>query len=283
MVKRLMFDAEIAIRQYTDRREADLRRLTDELQSAGKALTREVDETHRDLRRTEVRAQAAEQLASVATLLTGLAHEVGTPMGVIRGHAEALERAVEGERAKWRLNMILEQIDRITSIIQSLLNIARPKASLRIPLDLEELIDSSVGFLSEKLRRRAVDVERHYEPVPTAIGDPEKMQQIFLNLFINAIDAMPNGGKLGISLSSQDPSQVAILISDTGTGIPEHQLTTIFDPFYTTKAAGHGNGLGLVVVQGIVNEHGGSITARSKLGEGTEFEIHLPVAPIEAG
>ncbi|MEE8164632.1 MAG: protoglobin domain-containing protein, partial [Myxococcota bacterium] len=283
LAKRLMFDAEIAIRQYIDRREADLRRLNDELQSAGQALTREVDETHRDLRRTEVRAQAAEQLASVATLLTGLAHEVGTPMGVIRGHAEALERAVEGERAKWRLNMILEQIDRITSIIQSLLNIARPKASLRIPLDLEELIDSSVGFLSEKLRHRAVDVERHYEPVPTAIGDPEKMQQIFLNLFINAIDAMPNGGTLGISLSSQDPSQVAILISDTGSGIPENRLTTIFDPFYTTKAAGHGSGLGLVVVQGIVNEHGGSIDARSKLGEGTEFEIHLPVAPVEAG
>jgi signal transduction histidine kinase len=283
LAKRLMFDAEIAIRQYIDRREADLRRLNDELQFAGQALTREVDETHRDLRRTEVRAQAAEQLASVATLLTGLAHEVGTPMGVIRGHAEALESAVEGERAKWRLNMILEQIDRITSVIQSLLNIARPKALLRIPLALEQLIDSSVGFLSEKLRRRAVDVERHFELVPTAIGDPEKMQQIFLNLFINAIDAMPDGGTLGISLSSQDPSQVAILISDTGSGIPESQLTTIFDPFYTTKAAGHGNGLGLVVVQGIVNDHGGRIVARSKVGEGTEFEIHLPVAPAEAG
>jgi signal transduction histidine kinase len=279
LAKRLMFDSEIAIHQYIDRRENDLRRLNAELQSAGQALTREVDETHRDLRRTEERAQAAEQLASVATLVTGLAHEVGTPMGVIRGHAEALEGAVEGDRAKWRLSMILEQIDRITSIIQSLLNIARPKASLRVPLNLEELLDSSISFLTEKLRRRSVVVERHYDAAPRPAGDPEKMQQIFLNLFINAIDSMHDGGTLGISLRSRGPSQVAILISDTGSGIPSDQLETIFDPFYTTKAAGHGNGLGLMVVQGIVNEHGGEIVARSELGKGTEFEILLPAAP----
>jgi signal transduction histidine kinase len=281
LAKRLMFDAEIAIRQYIERREEDLTRLNLELQAASRSLTREVDETTRDLRRTQARAVAAEQLASVATLVTGLAHEIGTPMGVIRGHAESLEEAVEGERARWRLTMILEQIDRITSIIQSLLNFARPKESMRVPLNLVEPIDDSIAFLSEKLRRRGVVVEKHFEPVPRTIGDPEKMQQIFLNLFINAIDAMPDGGTLGVALGCADSNTIAISVSDTGSGIPAEELETIFDPFYTTKAAGHGNGLGLVVVQGIVMEHGGRIEARSDPGKGTEFEIRLPVGPPE--
>lgn len=282
LAKRLMFDAEIAIRQYVEHRERDLTHLNLELQASGRSLTREVDETTRDLRRTQARAVAAEQLASVATLVTGLAHEIGTPMGVIRGHAESLEEAVEGERARWRLNMILEQIDRITSIIQSLLNIARPKQSMRVPLNLVEPIDDSIAFLSEKLRRRGVVVEKHYEKVPRTIGDPEKMQQIFLNLFINAIDAMPNGGTLGISLGCADSKTIAISVSDTGSGIPADEIETIFDPFFTTKAAGHGNGLGLVVVQGIVREHGGEIEARSLPGRGTEFEIRFPIGPPES-
>jgi len=276
MGKRLTLDAEIGIRQYTKRREEDLNRLNEELRSAGQLLSLEVDETTRSLRRTEARAVAAEQLASVATLVTGLAHEVGTPMGVIRGHTEALEGAVEGERAKWRLNMIVEQIDRITNIIQSLLNFARPKKVMRVPLDLPELIDSSVAFLSEKLWRRGVVVETKYESVPQSVGDPEKMQQIFLNLLINAVDAMADGGVIAISLASDDDAGLTITVRDSGAGIPEAVLATIFDPFFTTKAAGHGNGLGLVVVRGIVVEHGGRIEASSEAGNGTEFRIWLP-------
>jgi signal transduction histidine kinase len=121
-----------------------------------------------------------------------------------------------------------------------------------------------------------VVVEKRYEATPLTVGDPEKMQQIFLNLFINAIDALPDGGTLGVSLHLADPKTISIRVSDTGSGIPAKDLETIFDPFYTTKAAGHGNGLGLVVVQGIVGEHGGRIVARSEPGKGTEFEIHLP-------
>jgi signal transduction histidine kinase len=172
--------------------------------------------------------------------------------------------------------MILEQIDRITGIIQSLLNIARPKESLRVPLHLKELLDTSMAFLSEKLRRRSVRVEQTVEAVPPVIGDPEKMQQVFLNLFINAIDAMPDGGVLSVSIESANESEVTIRVRDSGNGIPEDQLESIFDPFYTTKAAGHGNGLGLVVVEGIVDECGGDIRAHSEAGKGTEFVIRLP-------
>jgi signal transduction histidine kinase len=274
--RRLLFDAEIAIRQYVDTREEGLRDLNRELTRESQALTREVGETSRDLRQTQVRAKAAEQLASVATLVTGLAHEIGTPMGVLRGHAEALESAVDGDRDRWRLQMILEQIDRITSIIHSLLNIARPKASLRVPVDLAQIAEISIDFLEEKLRRRGVEAKRDVSGPAMVVGDPEKLQQVFLNLCINAIDAMPDGGTLNLSIHMEGDEEVVVAIRDTGAGISPDSLQSIFAPFYTTKAAGHGSGLGLVVVKGIVEEHGGRISASSDVDEGTTFEARFP-------
>jgi signal transduction histidine kinase len=276
LVKRLILDAELAIQHYITRREEDLRHLNQELSSASRALSREMDETSENLKRSEARARAAEELASVATLVSGLAHEVGTPMGVIRGHAEALDRSVQDARGQWRLRIILEQIDRITTIIQSLLNIARPKESLYIAVDLPELIETTLSFLTEKLRRRHVTVDKKLNASPEISGDPEKMQQLFLNLFINAIDAMPEGGVLGVRLEEEE-DEVTICVSDTGTGIPPENLKNIFDPFYTTKAAGVGNGLGLVVVKRIVSDHGGQISADSEPGRGTRFEMRLPI------
>ncbi len=278
LAARLLFDSELAIRQYIERREFDLRELNRELTKSGQALTKEVDQTHRDLRRIEARASAAERLASVATLVTGLAHEIGTPMGVVRGHAEALEGHVESERAKWRLGIILEQIDRITGIIQSLLNIARPKESLRVEVDLAQVCESCVAFLAEKTRRRGVEIVRDFSPHPFLKGDPEKMQQVFLNLLINALDAMQSGGELRLSVGDDGDGGVVARVSDSGPGIPDDQLARIFDPFYTTKEAGHGNGLGLVVVKGIVEEHGGEIRVQNRSEGGAEFEIHLPAA-----
>jgi signal transduction histidine kinase len=274
--KRLMLDAEIAIRQYIDRREADLRLLNEELRAAGVSLRREVAETSLDLQRTQERARVAEELASVATLISGLAHEVGTPMGVIRGHAEALETSVEGERAQWRLSIILEQIDRITGIIHSLLNMARPRAAQRVELDLPLVMETTVGFLTEKLKHRQVTVDSRTQAHPALKGDPERLQQVFLNLLINAIDAMPDGGELRVVIDQENDDAV-IRIHDSGAGIPADQLDQIFDPFFTTKPAGRGNGLGLVVVKGIVDEHGGTIDVSAVEGEGTEFVIRLPV------
>lgn len=273
--KRLVFDSEIAIRQYTDRREEDLRRLNEQLKAEGKSLTLEVEETHKDLRKTEVRAMEAEQLASTATLISGLAHEIGTPMGVIRGHAEALGGAVEGERAAWRLNMILEQIDRITGIIHALLNMARPRESLSNSVDLSTTLDTTLAFLTEKLRRRRVTVSKDMGNIPEITADPEKLQQVFLNLLINAVDAMPEGGNLSIALAREGAFAV-VRIADTGTGIPSDQLESIFEPFFTTKPAGRGNGLGLVVVKGIMEEQNGSIEVRSEEGVGTEFTVRFP-------
>lgn len=280
--KLLLFDAQIAMETYIARRERDLEYLNRELARTGHRLARDYEAQGAELRRTRERASAAERLASLGTLVAGLAHEIGTPMGVIQGHAKLLESSVEGEQAQWRLQTIREQVGRISRIIQSLLNIARPGRGTRTPVALDALLDTTLSFLSEKLKARRVEVVRSYEPVTSVLGDPERLQQLLLNLFLNATDAMPGGGELRVRLRPASGGEVEVRVADTGTGIPEADLERVFDPFFTSKPAGEGSGLGLAVAQGIVTDHGGTIEVASEVGKGTEFRIVLPAQPSVA-
>src|SRR5262245_33077390 len=185
----LELDASLALDAYMERHERDLEYLNRELAASGRRLARDLERTDTALRRTAERAQAAERLASLGTLVAGLAHEIGTPMGVIQGHAKLLEGAVQGENARWRLRTIQDQIGRISRIIQGLLSMARPGRPRRVPIDVTALLDNTLAFLTEKLARRGIVVERAYAPVPSVPGDPERLQQVFLNLFLNAADA----------------------------------------------------------------------------------------------
>jgi signal transduction histidine kinase len=276
LLKVLLLDAELAMDSYIERHDEGLTHLNRELAAVSRSLSREVEIQEQELRQTQKRARAAEDLASIATLVAGLAHEIGTPMGVIRGHAEALGNAVEGEKAQWRLRTILEQIDRISQIIRSLLNIARPREAVWVPVAPAQVLDTALAFLSERLQHRGVQVERRYAAVPELEGDPDKLQQLFLNLLLNAIDALPDGGHIRVSVAPARDA-VEIRVADDGVGIPASDLERLFTPFFTTKPTGRGSGLGLVVAQGIVADHGGRIEARSEPGHGTEFVIELPV------
>jgi signal transduction histidine kinase len=173
---------------------------------------------------------------------------------------------------------IQEQIGRISRIMQALLNMARPSKSKRMPVALAPLLESTLSFLSEKLQRRSVRVVRSFDPVPSVVGDPERLQQLFLNLFLNACDAMPDGGELRLALSRTEEGNVEVRVTDTGVGIPAEHVPRIFEPFFTTKSAGEGNGLGLVVAEGIVADHGGHLFVESAEGEGATFRIVLPTA-----
>jgi len=275
--KLLLFDASLAMETYIGGRQRELVYLNQELSRSGRELAHDLEAQGARLRQTTERARSAEQLASIGTLVAGLAHEIGTPMGVIQGHAKLLESKLSDEQARWRLQTIQEQIARISKIMQSLLNMARPARSARVPVALEALIDGTLAFLREKLQRRGIQVVRSFEPVPSVRGDPERLQQLFLNLFLNAADAMPGGGELRIGLRACD-GEVEIEVADSGEGIAEQDLPRVFEPFFTTKPAGEGNGLGLSVAHGIVADHHGTIDVRSESGVGTCFRIVLPLA-----
>jgi signal transduction histidine kinase len=274
--KLLSLDAQLAMETYIDSQQQELQYLSDELAKEGRRLARDFESQRVALRLTENRARVAEELASVATLVAGLAHEIGTPMGVIQGHANLLESAITGDDAKWRLRTIQEQIGRISKIIQTLLNIARPGKAQHVPVALEPLIATALSFLGENFARRGIQAHSSNDGVPSVLGDPERLQQLFLNLFLNAADAMPDGGELRIVLGTTEGGEIEVRVIDSGQGIPERDLQRIFDPFFTSKEAGTGNGLGLMVAKGIVTDHGGDIAVTSREGHGTEFRIQFP-------
>jgi signal transduction histidine kinase len=275
--KLLMLDAQLTIETYVDRRERDLEALNAALARSGQALAEDLEERRVELRETTARADAAEELADVAVLVAGLAHEIGTPMGVIQGHARMLEPEVQSDEATWRLRTIQEQIGRISNIIQALLNMARPGKSSRMPVQLEAVIETTLAFVTEKLRRRSVKVVREIQSVPSVLGDPERLQQVFLNLLLNAADSMSDGGVLEVRLIRTERGWLQASVIDSGSGIPEVDLGRIFEPFFTSKPAGKGSGLGLAVTRGIIREHGGTIEVTSREGVGTRFCIRLPV------
>jgi len=227
-------------------------------------------------REAEQRARTAEELAAVGTLTAGIAHDVGTPMNVILGYAEMLERSLENPRNKSRAGIIVEQVKRVSVLIQTLLNLARPKDAKPVPVDLAVTLERSIAFFQEKLRNHGIEVERRFAGVPAVQGDPDRLQQVFLNLFVNAADAMRNGGTLRVELEVAADGWVAVRVRDTGVGIPPDAIDRIFEAFYTTKERGKGTGLGLLVARGIVLDHGGSIEVSSEVGKGTEFLVRLP-------
>jgi signal transduction histidine kinase len=280
--KRLMLDAQLAMEAYIEGREERLSFLNRELAAASRELERRYKNEHEQLRETSARARAAEELASIATIIAGLAHEIGTPMGVIQGHAELLESSVTDERGRHRLRTIREQIERISQIIQTLLNMARPHEKEHTQVELTSVVRETLAFLTEKLRVHGIAIELD-QPLRVGLrGNHDKLQQLFINLVMNAIDATPDGGKISISIARAGAEHVEVRVQDDGQGMAEEVAARIFEPFFTTKPAGRGSGLGLVVAKGIVSDHGGTIEVSSAPGLGTLFTLVLPCVEFQS-
>jgi len=233
------------------------------------------------LHESEARARAAEDLASIAELASGLAHEIGTPMNIILGYARMLENTQVTEKERERAQMICEQTKRVAKLIQTLLNLTHPRPTQHVPIELSDTLEEALGFVKEKLRVHGIAVERKFDDTPAIRGDPEKLQQLFLNFFINAVDAMPDGGVLRVSIVQGGSSEVQVRVADTGIGISSESIGKIFDPFHTSKPHGKGSGLGLAVSKNIALEHQARIEVTSQEGEGTEFTIRFPEDPGE--
>ncbi|KXK01443.1 MAG: multi-sensor signal transduction histidine kinase [Acidobacteria bacterium OLB17] len=232
----------------------------------------------------------AEKLAAVGRLAAGVVHEINNPLATVAACAEALEKRVEegdfgsdlaAEDLREYLGLIKSETFRCKTITTGLLDFSRVRTGTREEMDVVDIVRSAANLISHQKRGNAIEitVEAGAE-IARISGDGGQIQQAVIALATNAIDAMPNGGKLKFCVR-QDPRRVIIEVSDTGIGIPTEDLPRIFEPFFTTKEVGKGTGLGLAVCYGIVSEHSGRISVRSSPSKGTTFTISLPLqAPI---
>ena len=225
----------------------------------------------------ERRLVQADKLSSIGLLAAGVAHEVNTPLAVISTYAQMLAKQISGDEQKAPLlEKIARQTFRASEIVNSLLNFSRTSPTEFVSVDLNKTIRETVTLLEHQLSKASVEVKLSLdEHLPKVKGNPGKLQQVFLNLFLNARDAMETGGVLALQTSAQ-AGTVHVVVADSGAGIAHDNLTKIFDPFFTTKAAKKGTGLGLSVSYGIVREHGGDIEVQSQLGAGTRFHLSFP-------
>jgi signal transduction histidine kinase len=276
------------------RRRDEIGRLAVEFNSMAERLEstqRQLLAGQEERRRMELGLRNAERLASVGRLASGLAHEIGTPLNVIGGRTEAVQRRLSGdEPAQKNLRIIAEQIERITRIVRGMLDFARSREARLQAVDIGAAIHKVMELLDHRFAEARVRVECDLAPdLPLVMADADQLHQVFLNLATNALDAMPGGGRLrisgrraGVASGVPDARDVEIAFEDTGVGIAAEHLNRIFDPFFTTKEVGRGTGLGLAVSYGIVRDHGGSIEVESRPGQGARFTVRLPVAGPQA-
>lgn len=216
-----------------------------------------------------------EKMAAIGNLAAGVAHEVRNPLSSIKGYATYFGSLFEeGSDKKKAANVMTAEVERLNRVISELLEIARPSDIKPKETDITRLLASSLRLIRQEAEAEGVQIKTM---VPDGIAplrlDPDRITQALINLYINAVHAMPGGGTLTIS-AADTATGIAITVADTGTGIPEEKMSKIFDPYYTTKNTG--TGLGLAVVQKVVEAHGGSVDVKSDAGRGTMFTITLP-------
>ena len=220
-----------------------------------------------------------DKLSSMGLLAAGVAHEVNTPLAVISSYSQLLRKQIgPGDERNKLLDRIIRQTFRASEIVNNLLSFSRTNPTDLVELDVHQIIAETVGLLEHQLGSAGILVERQFSArEPLAFGNAGKLQQVFLNLVLNAKDAMPQGGTLRIRTDIAD-AKLRAWIEDTGSGISDEHIKKIYDPFFTTKAAGKGTGLGLSVSYGIIQEHGGDIFVESSPSHGTTFRLELPLA-----
>ena len=278
-------------------------KLADHLRVHAEELEREVEAATKDLRTSQAKLVQQEKMAALGRLVAGVAHEMNTPIGTINSNADTLARSlsvvrkiVSGDEAppelkdNKRLSQVLDLLEdisrinklaceRIVSIVGSLRNFARlDQAELQMA-DLHEGLDSTLTLVHHELKNR-IDVIKEYGEIPPVRCHPNQINQVFMNLLVNAAQAIPESGEIRLK-TFREGDMVKVQISDSGVGIPPANLEKIFDPGFTTKGVGVGTGLGLSICFKIVEDHGGSIDVESEAGKGSTFTVQLPIREEE--
>lgn len=242
---------------------------------------READQLHAKL---EEQLRHADRLATIGQLAAGVAHEINEPLANVLGFAQLARKAPAiPEQVAADLDKIVKNCLHAREVIQKLLTFAHQMPPSMAALDLNQIVNDGLYFLESRCAKADIELVRQLDPdLPVIRADATQLHQVLINLVVNAIQAMPSGGKLSIRTSRQG-DRVHLTVSDTGVGMSDDVKKNIFTPFFTTKDVDEGTGLGLAVVHGIVTSHGGTISVTSELGNGTTFDVELPFSPAAGG
>lgn len=225
------------------------------------------------------------KLAAIGTFSSGIAHELNNPLNNISLSADMLREeysSLPESEAMEIIDDIISQTERASLVVRNLLDFSREKAPSSAPLDIKEVVDHTHKLIANQLMISAIWFENYiHDDLPQIMGDMQKLQQVFINLFVNSIQAMPQGGLIYVDAQVVPDGYLRVIVNDTGPGIPPDIIGHIFDPFYTTKEVGAGTGLGLSIVYGIIKKHGGYIEVKSTVNVGTTFSIYLPIVGNE--
>ncbi len=256
---------------------ASLRKMRSDLEEWGRTLEDKVRRRTEELVAMHDRIAQAERLASLGKLSAGVAHEINNPLGAVLAlTALTLEDLEPDDPARENLQEVVRQAERCRNIVRGLLEFARQSEPHVEPLDLNHVLEDTLALVARQSMFFNIAVVRALDPaLPRVMGDRSQLQQVFMNLLLNAVQAMEEKGTITLA-SRQVDGFVEISVSDTGCGIPPDKLGRIFDPFFTTKPSGKGVGLGLSIAYGIVTKHGGDIRVESEVGKGSTFTVRLP-------
>ena len=242
-------------------------------------LYEETCRAYEDLRRTQEQLLQSEKMSAVGQLIAGVAHELNNPLTAILGYAQLLESEGLNDRASDFVRKLFKQAQRTHRVVQNLLSFARQRTPQKQEIDIRKVLEETLALRDYDLKVNNITLERDLEPdLPAVTGDPHQLEQVFLNIINNAVDAIletGQGGTLKVRVSNQS-GQVRAEFRDSGPGIKDPKR--IFDPFYTTKSVGKGTGLGLSICYGIVKEHGGDIIAHNPADGGAVVEVRLPAS-----
>jgi signal transduction histidine kinase len=219
----------------------------------------------------------SEKLAVIGQLAAGIAHEIGNPLASISSLVQLIQRKTKDDKLNEQLISIRENIDRITRIVRELVDFSRPPSYERELIQISEIVKTAVGIVKYDKRVKKVNFETDISPdIPLIRVVPDQMLQVFVNILINALDAVEGQGTIMVS-ATVDENYIVLKFSDNGCGMSEETMKLIFDPFFSTKDVGKGTGLGLSVSYGIVRKFGGDISVESELNKGSCFCVKLPV------
>jgi two-component system NtrC family sensor kinase len=230
---------------------------------------------------TQQQIMKSERLATLGQLAAGVAHEINNPLGTISIYAQMVldDLGKDNDSCRKSLKVVMKQTNRAGKIVKDLLEFARQsKPEMKI-LNINDVVRKATTITTHPAELQNINLSIHLAPeLPNIRGDSDKLQQVFVNIIVNALQSMSEGGELTVGTRLTENSKfVEIEISDTGCGIPQEHLSKLFDPFFSTKTTGEGTGLGLSVSLGIVQRHNGNIDVESKVGEGSTFIIRLPI------